>query len=163
MKLYEYEEALDQCFDPETGEIDEEKMDALQWEYGRKAENLVKSIKDDEAEADSIDAEIKRLMERKKAKQARAKSKRAYLQRVLDGSKYECPAGSISYRKTSVLEIVSADAFIKWAETAGHEELLRRTVEVRKDDVKRLLTGPDAFIVPEGMAAIVTRQSMVLK
>ena len=85
MNLYEmnqeYTEIMDLA-DPETGELSEDlvnRLDGLTDLFEDKAENIGKLIKNALGEADMIDAEIKRLTERKKSAKNTADRLKNYL------------------------------------------------------------------------------------
>lgn len=105
MKLYEINEAILACVDPETGEVDAEQLEALMMERSEKLENIACWIKDIKAECDSIKAEEKALAERRQAKERKAESLRRYLDEALAGQKFETSRCAISFRKSQKVEI----------------------------------------------------------
>lgn len=164
MRLYEYDEAIENAFDQETGEILEDVVNALWAEKNQRLENLLKYIKSEEADVEALRAEEKNLAERRRAKENRAIRGRAFLQMVLHGEKFECPAGAISYRKTNAVEIASAPALIKWAEQTGQEQVLKyKDPEISKTELKKLIEADGPVKVPPELARIVSRASMQIK
>lgn len=109
MKLYEINEAILACIDPETGEADPEKLDELMLIREVKIENLALWAKDLKAEADAIKAEEKALEERRQAKERKAESIRQYLEKVLAGQKFETSRVLCSFRKSQKVEITDLD------------------------------------------------------
>lgn len=109
MKLYEINEAILNCVDPETGEVDCEKFDALMMERNDKIEGMALWVKDLKAEADAIRAEEKALAERRQAKERKAESIKAYLEKVLAGQKFETSRAVCSFRKSQKVEITDLD------------------------------------------------------
>lgn len=109
MKLYEINEAILACVDPETGEADPEKLDELLMMRDEKIEGLALWVKDLKAEADAIRAEEKALAERRQAKERKAESIKAYLEKVLAGQKFETSRAVCSFRKTQKVEITDLD------------------------------------------------------
>lgn len=109
MKLYEINEAILDCVDPETGEADAEKLDELMLMRDEKLENLALWVKDLKAEADAIKAEEKALAERRQAKERKAESIKAYLEKVLAGQKFETSRAVCSFRKSQKVEITNLD------------------------------------------------------
>ena len=109
MKLYEINEAILACIDPETGEADCEKLDALMMEWNDKIEGMALWVKDLKAEADAIKAEEKALAERRQAKERKAESIKAYLEKVLAGQKFETSRAVCSFRKSQKVEITNLD------------------------------------------------------
>lgn len=164
MKLWEYEEALDSVVDPETGEIDEEKANVLWEDRDTRVEQFARWIKNQEAEAEALRTEEKRLAERRKVLENAAGRGRAYIQRILDGSKFWCTAASITYRKVTSVEVANVAALIRWAEETGNDQVLKfKEPEISKTELKRLLESDGPVKVPEELAQIVTRQSMQIK
>lgn len=109
MKLYEINEAILNCIDPETGEADPEKLDELLMMREEKLEGLALWVKDLKAEADAIKAEEKALAERRQAKERRAESISRYLEMMLDGQKFETSRAVCSFRKSQKVEITDLD------------------------------------------------------
>lgn len=109
MKLYEINEAILACVDPETGEADCEKLDELMLMREEKLENLALWVKDLKAEADAIKAEEKALAERRQAKERKAESIKAYLEKELAGQKFETSRAVCSFRKSQRVEITDLD------------------------------------------------------
>ena len=109
MKLYEINDAILACIDPETGEADCEKLDALMMELNDKIEGMALWVKDLKAEADAIKAEEKALAERRQAKERKAESIKAYLEKVLAGQKFETSRAVCSFRKSQKVEITDLD------------------------------------------------------
>lgn len=109
MKLYEINEAILACVDPETGEADADKLDELMLMREEKLEGLALWVKDLKAEADAIKAEEKALAERRQAKERKAESIKAYLEKVLAGQKFETSRAVCSFRKSQKVEITDID------------------------------------------------------
>lgn len=109
MKLYEINEAILACVDPETGEADPEKLDELMLMREEKLENLALWVKDLKAEADAIRAEEKVLAERRQAKERKAESIKKYLEKELAGQKFETSRAVCSFRKSQKVEITNLD------------------------------------------------------
>ena len=109
MKLYEINEAILNCIDPDTGEVDYDKFDALMMERNDKIENMACWVKDLLAEAAAIRAEEKALAERRKAKENRAESISRYLEMMLDGQKFETSRAVCSFRKSQKVEITDLE------------------------------------------------------
>ncbi len=109
MKLYEINEAILNCIDPETGEADPEKLDELMLMRDEKLEGLALWVKDLKAEADAIKAEETALAERRQAKERKAESIKAYLEKVLAGQKFETSKAVCSFRKSQKVEITDLD------------------------------------------------------
>ena len=72
-------------------------------------ENLACWYKELETDADGIDAEIKRLQERKKAKNNKAEQLKKVLADELDGKKFETAKCAISFRKSTSVAVDNED------------------------------------------------------
>ena len=113
MTLYEInkiiENVLENCIDPETGEIaDEELMvqyDSLQLQRDEKAENICCFIKNLKADAAAIKEEAKKLTARAKAAENKAEHLEQYLGFCLHGEKLNTPRASVSYRRSQFVEV----------------------------------------------------------
>lgn len=140
--------------DPETGEImDIEAFQALQMERSAKAENMALWVLDLKDEVNSIEAEIKRLRERKASAERKMDSLKRYLPVITHGQKIKTPLVSVSYRNNSSVELYDREAVIKWAQDSGmdSEVLKYNEPEISKTEVKKLLTDgkeiPGAVII----------------
>lgn len=149
--------------DPETGEIlDVEAFEALQMERTRKAEGMALWALDLDDEVQAIDGELTRLMARKRAAQAKARSLRQYLGIILDGEKLKTPLVSVSYRRTPAVEIEDEHRLIEWAQRStehGDTALKYRDPEISKVGVRQLIE--EGVDVPG--AQIVTHVSTIIK
>ena len=106
MNLYEIEDAIMNLVDEETGEISGyETLAALEMERDTKVSNLGCYIKNLRAEAEAIKAEKMALASRQAAKENHADRLEEYLQRFLNGSKFEDGRVKISYRKSEQVEV----------------------------------------------------------
>lgn len=112
MNLYQIDgmiqDALAMAVDPETGEINEEYMaalDALEMQRDRKIENIICLIKNFRAEAAAIKAEKEALQKRQKAAESRADSLARYLSNALNGERFTSPRGAVTYRKGTKVEL----------------------------------------------------------
>ena len=106
MGIYDIDEAIMACVDPDTGEIiDTERLDYLSIERDAKIENVGLWIKNLKAESDAIKAEIQNLQKRKKTADNKAEGLKNYLEYVLDGAKFKTPRLSVSYRKSESINI----------------------------------------------------------
>lgn len=77
MRLYEIDQAILECIDPETGEVDAERIAELQLARDEKIEQLLLWKKDLDADAVAIANEIRSLTERKQAAERKANRSRA--------------------------------------------------------------------------------------
>ncbi len=112
MKLYEINEAITKCIDPESGEVlDEMALEQLQMEKEEKIEGVGLWIKNLLALDDAIANEIKALEERQKPINNKIESLKNFMALALNGEKLETGKISISWRKSESISI-SDDAFI---------------------------------------------------
>lgn len=106
MSLYKIDEAILNCVDEETGEIlDQETFEKLNMERNAKIENLALWVKNLKAEVLAYKAEKASFEERAKTAENKAKNIEKYLTNLLQGSKFTTNKVSISFRKSSVVDI----------------------------------------------------------
>lgn len=108
MTLYEINAGIRQvitsAIDPETGEIDDsyiEALESLQIARDEKIENIACWIKNLAADANAIRDEELALAKRRKTLLNRAESLQNYLRGNLNGEKFSSPRAAISFRKTT--------------------------------------------------------------
>lgn len=149
MSLYEIDQRIENCFDPDTGEIKED-LDALEIERAEKIDNIACFIKSLKAEAEAVKAEKANLYARQKALENKAERLQEYLQQSLQGEKFKSSRISISYRKS---QSVKADTSLL------PEKYTRTYVEADKTAIKEeLKQGKEV----KG-AELVTNVSMIIK
>lgn len=108
--LYEIDQAIMDCVDPETGEIiDPERLDALFMEREQKIEGVALWIKNLLSDAAAIKVEKEALDKREKAATAKADSLKKWLAQALEGQKFSTAKCAVSFRKSTKLEVVNAD------------------------------------------------------
>jgi hypothetical protein len=117
MKIFDVSELLEQAIreaeekgtNPETGELADgwdEFIEFFQDTRDHSALQMARWIKNMEAEAEAIEAEAKKLMDRSKALYKRAAGTRNWLSRfVKPGEKLSDACSLISWRKSSAVEI----------------------------------------------------------
>ena len=111
--LYEIEsdisQILEQAIDPDTGEIvDEgklEELNTLDIEKKDKLEAVGLYYKNTMAEAEMIANEKKKLDARQKAAEKKAEGLKNYLAKALHGEKFKTAKISVSFRKSTKVEI----------------------------------------------------------
>ena len=120
MNLYEIDAAILSCIDTETGEVTNENFDRISqlvMDKEKKIDNLACWYKTLNAEATAIDFEIKALQARKKEKEGKIDSLKAYLSDILDGQRVETARNKISWRQSDEVNILDEglipDAFKK--------------------------------------------------
>ena len=162
MSLYSLDSKIKACIsldaehvvDTEDGEIlNLEQFEALQMERAAKLENLACYIKNVDAEAEAIYAEIEKLSKRAKVKKNEAERCKNYLAQFLNGEKFETPRCKVAFRNVTVCNVLDL--------AKVPEQFLRRkeVVEANKVDIKKFCK--DGAKLPG--VEVVTKQNMVLK
>ena len=138
MTIYEINEQILNCIDPETGEIiDIDKLNELELERDAKIENVACWIKELKAEAEAIKTEKQTLAERQKVAENKAESLKKWLAYALDGQKFKTSKCSISYRKSESVEVTEEGLNNLMQE---HDELLTyKAPEPNKKAIKDAL------------------------
>lgn len=109
MTLYEIDAAMQECIDPETGEVDADHIEALAMERDKKIENIALWIINIKADIETAKAEIDRLTTLKRTAENKAESLKNLLQYTLNGEKFKTGRCSISYRKSTSVVIDNED------------------------------------------------------
>lgn len=138
MRLYEIDEAILSCIDPESGEIiDAEKLDALQIERDEKLENVALWIKDLTAEAAALKAEKQAFADRQKAAETRAESLKKWLSQALDGEKFKTTKVAVSFRKTQSVQVSDIweleEKFVKVPEPTADKAAIKAAIKAGED------------------------------
>lgn len=134
MNIYEIDSQILSCIDEETGEIlDTERLEKLIQDRQNKIESVACWYKNVVAEAEAIKAEIAVLKIRKEHDEKLAENLRNYLSNVLDGEKFKTPKVSISYRKSSSVEVDDVyklpDEFLTYKAPEPKKSLIRSAVK----------------------------------
>ena len=140
--LYEIDQEILDCVDPESGEIlDVEKLDALQMEREEKLEGVALWIKDMKAEAEAIKAEADKLTARKKALDNKIDGLKNWLTMALDGGKLKTARCNVYLTHSQRLAVVDEQKLIGYLQnTRVPDEFLRfKEPELRKDEIKKAL------------------------
>lgn len=162
MTFREIDEKMLALVDEETGEIlDEEAFQNLAMDKEAKVENMALWVLDLKDEAEQIEAEIKRLQDRKKAAIRKAESLKNYLQTILVGQKMRTPFVSVSFRNNESVDISDEDSVIEWAQFNNHDQevLKYQKPEISKTALKKIIQG--GAYVPG--AALTMKMSTVIK
>ena len=158
MTLYEIDKEI-QALITEDGEIEDiERFDALAMERDKKIENVGCWVKNLTAEVAAMKEEKKRLEDRIKSKGRMIDSLEWWLDKALDGQKFESPRVAISYRKSKAVEIQDEAVFKAWAMDYA-PALLKVTYTIDKTGVKNYIaSGAECPCVE-----IVERKSMQVR
>ena len=158
MTLYEIDKKI-QALITEDGEIeDAERFDALAMERDKKIENVGCWVKNLTAEVAAMKEEKKRLEDRIKSKDRMIDSLEWWLDKALNGQKFESPRVAISYRKSKAVEIPDEAVFKAWAKDYA-PALLKVTYTIDKTGVKNYIAGGAEC----PCAVIAERKSMPVK
>ena len=140
MKLFEIEQAIEDCLDAETGEFDEARFSELTLERDRKIEYLIQKYKNHLSDAEALKTQEKIFSERRKREEKNAESLKQYIVRVLNGEKFETDTVEVGFRKSNAVEV--HEEFIEWAKNNGRSDLLKyKEPEADKTAIKAALTN----------------------
>lgn len=166
MNLYEInrqiEEICETAIDPETGEVAEdaiEALNALAIERDTKIENVALWHKNVLAESKAIADEIKALQERKKSLEKKLEWQERYLEWALQGQKFETAKVQISYRKSQAVEIDDLGKFILRYMDKPDLVTVKTDYAPNKSSIKAMLKEGQEI---DG-ATLVERQNMQIK
>jgi len=137
LTIHEIDAAILDCIDPETGEVNEEQITALQMERDRKVDNVAAWILDLGGDNEKIDAEIERLNKIKKSNESKAESLKRFLIFALDGTNYKGALYRVNFRRTRALKDI-ADADVE--KLPDEYKIVKTTV---KPDKKKLKAAID--------------------
>lgn len=139
--LYEINQAILACVDSETGEIiDPELLNNLLMEREAKIEGVVCWIKNLESDALAYKAEKEAFSKRENAAKTKAKSLRAWLTQVLEGQKFSTAKCSVSFRKSTSVEIEDGTELLPEYQT------IKTSTEPNKTAIKEALKN--GLLVP---------------
>lgn len=158
MRLYEVNQEIQRLLlliepDPETGVIPDncdeilEQLNALTMKRSDILEYLAKVVLDIRADISALKAEEKRLKERRAVLEHKEERLMQILDRECDGQKTDCGVATVSYRKTTRVDISDAAKAVRWLKRNKYTDCFRiPEPEVSKINVKRLLQ--DGVTVP---------------
>jgi hypothetical protein len=109
--LYDINQEILSCIDLETGEIiDTEKFDQLQLDKNEKLENVALWYKNLLSDAAAFKAEKDVFADKQKRAEAKAENLKQYIDSALHGSKFETTTVSVSYRKSTSVDVLDVDS-----------------------------------------------------
>lgn len=141
MNLYEIDSnlqaAFEAAFDPETGEILDEKMaeefDQLQIDRDTKIENICLFIKNLKSDAAALKAEKESFAARQKATEKRAESLCRYLDGYLNGQKFKTARASVSYRKSEAVDVTDMakvpEIYLSYGEPTANKSEIKAAIK----------------------------------
>lgn len=104
--LYEIDQAILACVDPETGEIiNPEMLDSLMMERTAKIESVALWVKNLESDAAAYKAEREAFEKREEQALSKAESLKNWLARACDGQKFSTAKCAVSFRKSKSVEV----------------------------------------------------------
>lgn len=161
MSIYEIDQAIMDLVDPETGEItDWAAFEQLKMDREQKLENVALWYKNLVAEAAAIRQEELNLAKRRQELERMAETRKRYLYNALEGEKFQTARCSITWRKTSSVNVTDAVAVAKWAEKSGNFDIVTYgEPKISKTDLAKILKGN--VVVPG--AELVSGMSMGVK
>ena len=143
MTLYEINADMREAIDAmlieaaeNNGEVSQETADRiseLKMAREDKLEAIGCYIKNTDAEREAIDAEIKKLQQRKNSLKNKSDGLKWYVARMLNGEKWECPKVSFSFIKSTKVQVAD--------ETKLARKYFRKkiTFEIDKDAIKQAI------------------------
>lgn len=161
MTIFDIDQRILNLVDPDTGELlDFDAFAELQMERERKIESMALWVKELSATASAIKAEVDTLMERKKAAERRCESLKRYLSYILQGEKFSTPRCTVSFRKSTSVQVDDQEKLIRWLEQNGLDDCVKyKEPEVSKTDVGKLIKSG----MPVPFAHLENRQSVGVK
>ena len=134
MNIYEIDSQILSCIDEETGEIlDVKRLEKLIQDKNNKIESVACWYKNTVAEAEAIRNEISNLKARKERDEKLAENLKRYISDVLDGEKFRTPKVSVSYRKSSSVEVDDVyrlpDEFLTYKAPEPKKSLLKSAID----------------------------------
>nr|DAO09591.1 MAG TPA: resistance protein [Caudoviricetes sp.] len=134
MNLYEIDQEIMNCVDMETGEIiDPARLDELQMDRDTKIENIACWIKNLNADAEAFNTEKQSFADRQKAAENKAESLKKYLANYLAGQKFSTPKVTISFRKTSSVNVTDIsqlpEEFLKFADPTPDKTAIKNAIK----------------------------------
>ena len=133
MNLYEINNAMQECINLETGEIDLELFEKLQLAKDEKIENVALWIKNISSDVEGMENEKKAFEERIKACKNKVSSLKTYLEMVLNGEKFQTSRCSITFRKSKSIEVTDISKleknYLKYAEPTADKTAIKKAIE----------------------------------
>ena len=139
-------------------------LDAVDGEMEDKLANCAAFVKQLNAEADALDAEIKSLRYRSAAKKREIDSFKAYMMACMESAdvkKVDQPLAKLTIRQNAEsVEVAGEKNFVEWAMTHNRDDLLRYSMpDINKTAIKTALNnGQD---IPG--AQLVRTKSLIIK
>lgn len=111
--LYDIDQDLMDCFDPDTGEIlDDEKFEALSIERDEKIEGVALAIKNLTAELEAYDTEMKSFKSKMNTTKKKIEGLTAFLRRATQETNFHTVRVDVRFRRNPVSVKIEDDAEI---------------------------------------------------
>lgn len=140
--LYEIDNALMECFDPETGEIDEARYEQLQMEREQKIEGVACWFKNLKSDISALKEEEKNLAARRKVLENKLDSLKNWLAYACEGSKFSTSKVAISWRKSVAVDVFDStlitDEFVTYTPSINKTAIKDAIKEGRQVEGARL-------------------------
>ena len=145
--LYEIDQVILDCIDPESGEIiDIEKLSELQFERSEKIEKVACWYKNLISDAEDFKREKEVFAEREKAAKNKAENLKKWLADATDGQKFSTSKVLISFRKSESVEIEDEKSFIDILCHTDRDDLLSyKDPTPNKTAIKAALKSGEKF------------------
>lgn len=145
--IYEINQAILDCLDPETGEIvDMEALEQLQMDRVQKAENVACWRKNLMALITSIKEEEDALKKRREVLQRKVDGLDGYLAAHFSGEKIETARVVINWRKSKGVEIIDEQVAVDYLMRIAHDEALTcKAPTINKKVAKAILEAGEAI------------------
>ena len=133
MNLYEINNAMQECINLETGEIDLELFERLQLEKDEKIENVALWIKNLSSDVEGMENEKKAFEERIKAAKNKVIALKTYLEMALNGEKFQTAKCSITFRKSKSVTVLDVSKlgkdYLKYADPTPDKMAIKKAIE----------------------------------
>lgn len=152
MNLFQYETAMMDCINQETGEVDIDKLNSLQMERTAKIESLVMWDKEKKAYIEALKNEVVNLNERIASAEKDAERLENYIGEALNHEKFVTPKCEVTFTKSTYVKCDDEKAWVKNAVEAGDMEFITTTEKVTvtqkldKNGIKAYLSDPNNHI-----------------
>ena len=152
MTIYEINEQILNCIDPETGEIiDIDKLNELELERDAKIENVACWIKELNAEAEAIKNEKQALAERQKVAENKMESLKKYLAFALNGNAFKSTRASVTFRKSQKVEIADIykvdENYLRYKEPEADKTAIKEAIKAGQEVAGATLVKSTSVII----------------
>lgn len=138
MTLYEIDERILSCIDPETGEItDPSALEAAQLDRNTKLENIALAIKNYTADAAAYKAEKAAFEAKQRKAEKTVESLKQYLANALNGEKFRTAKVDCTFRTSRSVTVEDVyklpDEYLRYSEPTADKTALKAALEEGKE------------------------------